>query len=117
MSISLIVSGAGALIVAAGLVMLLVRLARGPRGDLIAWSVALLGLAVSLAAQAYGHRAGFGSGTFRAMETGAGALAPMALIMGLAEAVTRSTAGKFAARLLIPAFAVIPLVIFVEDPL
>ena len=55
MSISLIVSGAGAVVAAVGLVMLLVRCARTPRGDLIAWSVALLGLLVSLGAQAVGH--------------------------------------------------------------
>jgi quinol monooxygenase YgiN len=113
MSISLIVSGAGALVAAAGLAMLLVRCARTPRGDLLAWSVALLGLLVSLA----GHAAGFGPLTFRAMETGGQVIAPMALIMGLSEAVARSMPGRFAGRLLIPAFTIIPLVVFTTDPL
>src|SRR5580704_4999420 len=117
MSISLIVSGAGALVAAAGLAMLLVRCARTPRGDLLAWSVALLGLLVSLGAQAAGHAAGFGPLTFRAMETGGQVIAPMALIMGLSEAVARSMPGRFAGRLLIPAFTIIPLVVFTTDPL
>src|SRR3984957_15299547 len=117
MSISLIVSGAGALVAAAGLAMLLVRCARTPRGDLLAWSVALLGLLVSLGAQAAGHAVGFGPLTFRAMETGGQGIDPMALIMGLSEAVPRSMPGRFAGRLLIPAFTIIPLVVFTTDPL
>jgi quinol monooxygenase YgiN len=117
MSISLIVSGAGAVVAAVGLVMLLVRSARTPRGDLIAWAVALLGLLVSLGAQAAGHAAGFSGLTFRLMETGGQVIAPMALIMGLSEAVARSMPGRFAGRLLIPAFTIIPLVVFTTDPL
>jgi len=117
MSISLIVSGAGAVLAAVGLVMLLLRCARTPRGDLIAWSVALLGLLASLGAQAAGHAGGFGPLTFRVMETGGQVIAPMALIMGLSEAVARSVPGRFAGRLLIPAFTIIPLVIFTTDPL
>nr|MDQ2877257.1 hypothetical protein [Actinomycetota bacterium] len=117
MSLSLIVSGAGAVVTAIGLVMLLVRAAHTPRGDLIAWAVALLGLLVSLGAQAAGHLTGFGGLTFRAMETGGQVIAPMALIMGLSEAVARSTPGRFAGRLLIPAFTIIPLAVFSTDPL
>ena len=117
MSLSLIVSGVGAVVAAIGLVMLLVRTARAPRGDLIAWAVALLGLLVSLGAQAAGHLTGFGGPTFRAMEIGAQVIAPMALIMGLSEAVARSRPGRFAGRLLIPAFTIIPLVVFGTDPL
>ncbi|MGH3275055.1 MAG: antibiotic biosynthesis monooxygenase [Streptosporangiaceae bacterium] len=117
MSISLIVSGAGALVAVIGFVMLLLRCSRTPRGDLIAWSVAMFGLLVSLGAQALGHALGFSAVTFRAMETGSQVIAPMALIMGLSEAVARSMAGRFAGRLLIPAFAIIPLVVFGSDPL
>ena len=117
MSLSLIVSGAGAVVAAVGLVMLLVRTTRTPRGDLIAWSVALLGLLVSLGAQTAGHAAGFSGLAFRVMETGGQVIAPMALIMGLSEAVARSIPGRFAGRLLIPAFTIIPLVVFITDPL
>jgi quinol monooxygenase YgiN len=117
MSLSLIVSGAGAVVAAIGLVLLLVRAARTPRGDLIAWAVALLGLLVSLGAQAAGHLTGFDALTFRVMETGGQVIAPMALIMGLSEAVARSAPGRFAGRLLIPAFTIIPLAVFSTDPL
>ena len=58
MSISLVVSAVGAVVAAIGVVLLLARCFRAPRGDLIAWSVALLGLLISLAAQAAGRRCG-----------------------------------------------------------
>src|ERR1700729_482463 len=117
MSLWLLVSGAGGVVAAIGAVLLLGRATRTPRGDLIAWTVALLGLLVSLGARAAGHLVGFGGPTFRAMEIGAQVIAPMALIMGLSEAVARSRPGRFAGRLLIPAFTIIPLVVFGTDPL
>ena len=117
MSISLIVSGIGAVVAAIGTGMLMARCLRAPRGDLIAWSVALVGLFLALAAQTLGHLAGFSQASFRAMEIGAQVLAPLALIMGIAEVVATSLPGRFAARLFIPAFAFIPLVIFAVDPL
>jgi quinol monooxygenase YgiN len=117
MSLSLIVSGVGAVVAAIGFVMLLVRITRTPRGDLIAWAVALLGLLVSLGAQAGGHLTGFDGLTFRLTATGALVITPMALIMGLSEAVARSRPGRFAGRLLIPAFTIIPLAVFATDPL
>jgi quinol monooxygenase YgiN len=117
MSISLIVSGIGAVVAAIGIGMLMARCIRAPRGDLIAWSVALLGLFIALAAQTVGHLVGFSQVSFRAMEIGAQVIAPLALIMGIAELVATSLPGRFAARLFIPAFAFIPLVIFAVDPL
>ena len=69
MSISLIVSGIGAVVAAIGSGVLLARCFRAPRGDLIAWSVALLGLLVSLGAQTLGYLSGFDAAMFRAMET------------------------------------------------
>ena len=117
MSISLIVSLIGAVVAAIGIGMLMARCVRAPRGDLIAWAVALLGLFVGLAAQTLGHLAGFSQLSFRAMEVGAQVIAPLALIMGIAEIAATSLPGRFAARLFIPAFAFIPLVIFTVDPL
>jgi quinol monooxygenase YgiN len=117
MSISLILSGVGAVVAAVGLGLLLARCLRAPRGDLIAWSVALLALLVSLAAQALGHLAGFSALSFRAMEIGAALIAPFALITGLAELVSRGVAGRFAARLFISALAFVALVIMATDPL
>jgi quinol monooxygenase YgiN len=117
MSISLILSGIGVLVAGTGLGLLLARCVRAPRGDLIAWSVALLALVVSLAAQVLGHLGGFDALTFRAMEIGAALLAPFALILGLAELVSRGIAGRFAARLFISALAFVALVILATDPL
>jgi quinol monooxygenase YgiN len=117
MSISLILSGLGAIMAAIGIGMLVSRCRRIPRGDLIAWSVALLGLLVSLVAQAFGHLIGFGEISFRAMEIGAQVIAPLALLVGLAELVARSVPGRFAGRLFIPALGFIALVILGTDPL
>jgi quinol monooxygenase YgiN len=117
MSISFIVSGVGAVVAAIGLGLILARCLRAPRGDLIAWSVALLSLVISLVAQALGHLSGFGSVSFRVMEIGAALLAPFALILGLAELVSRGVAGRFAARLFISALAFVALVIMATDPL
>jgi quinol monooxygenase YgiN len=117
MSTSLILSGLGAVVAAIGLGLLLARCLRAPRGDLIAWSVALLALVISLAAQALGHLSGFGSLSFRAMEIGAALVAPFALILGLAELVSQGVAGRFAARLFISALTFVALVIMATDPL
>lgn len=117
MSIALIVSGIGAIAAAVGFGLLLARCLRAPRGDLVAWSVALLGLLVSLGAQAMGHAVGFSAVSFRAMELGAQVVAPLALISGMTELIGTSPISRFLARLYIPAFGLIALVILGSDPL
>jgi quinol monooxygenase YgiN len=117
MSISLIVSIVGAIAAAAGAGLLLARCLRAPRADLIAWLVAQLGLLVSLAAQAAGHVMGFGELTFRAMEIGAQLVAPLALLMGLAELLGTTPMARFLSRLYLPALGLIGLVILGTDPL
>jgi quinol monooxygenase YgiN len=117
MSISLILSGVGAVVAAIGIGVLMARCLRAPRTDLVAWSVALLGLLVALGAQTLGHLLGFSQLSFRAMELGAQVVAPLALIMGLTEVVGKSMAVRFAGRLFIPALGLIPLVILSVDPL
>jgi quinol monooxygenase YgiN len=117
MSISLIVSGIGAIVAAIGGGVLLARCFREPRGDLIAWSVALLGLLISLGAQALGHLSGFDSAMFRAMELGGQVLAPLALILALSEVAAKSTAARFCARLYIPALGVVAVVVLAMDQL
>jgi quinol monooxygenase YgiN len=117
MSISLIVSGIGAVATAVGVGLLLARSLRAPRADLIAWVVALLGLLVSLAAQAIGHLMGFGGLTFRLMELGALLVAPLALLMGLGELLGTTPIARFLARLYLPALGLIALVILGTDPL
>jgi quinol monooxygenase YgiN len=115
--ISLTVSGLGAIVAAIGSGVLLARCFRAPRGDIIAWSVALLGLFVSLGSQALGHLAGFDAAMFRAMEIGGQVIAPLALILALSETAARSGAVRFCARLYIPALGIVAIVILTMDQL
>jgi quinol monooxygenase YgiN len=115
--ISLSVSGIGAILAAVGGGVVLARCFRQPRGDLIAWAVALLGLLVSLGSQVLGHLTGFDAAMFRGMELGGQVIAPLALILGLAEVAARSAPVRFCARLYIPALAVVAVVILSLDQL
>jgi quinol monooxygenase YgiN len=117
MSGSLLVSAAGAVIAAIGSAVLLARCFRSPRGDLIAWSVAILGLLVSLGAQAIGHLVGFDGDMFRAMEIGGQVIAPLALILALSEVAAKSMAGRFCARLYISSLALVAVIVLGLDQL
>ena len=117
MSISVIVSSIGAVVAAVGSGMLLARCFRRPRGDLIAWSVALLGLLVSLGAQALGYLTGFDAAIFRAMELGGQVIAPLALTLGLCEVASKSMGARFCARLYIPSLALVATVVLLLDQL
>ncbi len=59
MTASLIVVALGAVVAAVGTGVLAARCARTPRIFLVAWTLAVFGLAVSLAAQALGDLAGY----------------------------------------------------------
>ena len=115
--ISLTLSGIGAILAAVGGGVLLARCFRQPRGDLIAWAVALLGLLVSLGCQVLGHLAGFDAAMFRGMELGGQVIAPLALVLALSEVAARSGAVRFCARLYIPALAIVAMVILSLDQL
>jgi quinol monooxygenase YgiN len=117
MHISLVISGIGAVVAAIGCGVLLARCFRQPRSDLIAFSVALLGLLISLGSQALGYMAGFDSAMFRAMELGGQVIAPLALILALSEVAAKSTAVRFCARLYIPALAIVAVVVLALDQL
>jgi quinol monooxygenase YgiN len=117
MSVHFLAAAAGALIAAVGTGLLAARCLRAPGAALVAWTVALFGLTVALAAQAVGYHAGFGPVAFRAMVIGAQVLAPLALALGLAEVAGKSLITRFAARLLLTALGIVALVIFVSDPL
>jgi len=117
MSISLIVSGIGAIVAAIGGGVLLARCFREPRADLVAWSVTLLGLLISLGAQALGYLSGFDAAIFRAMELGGQVIAPLALILALSEVAAKSAAARFCARLYIPALGVVAVVVLAMDQL
>src|SRR5262245_62310691 len=117
MTTSLIVVALGAVIAAVGTGVLTARCARTPRIFLVAWTIAVFGLAVSLAAQGLGDLAGYSEPTFRAMELGAQAIAPLALSLGLVELISWGVPGRFAMRLAVSAIGVIVLVILGTDPL
>ncbi len=113
----LIAAFLGCLIAAVATGMLAVRCRRVPGIAVVAWAVAAAGLTASLAAQAIGAHNGYGTGAFRVMELGAAVVAPLALCLGLAEVAGRTLAVRFAARLLLPALAIIALVVLGTDPL
>jgi quinol monooxygenase YgiN len=117
MSISLLVAGLGCLGALAATGLLVARCLRAPSAALVAWTIAEFGLAVSLVAQASGHAVGFGPVAFRAMEIGAGVLAPLALAVGLTEVAGKSLPVRFAVRLILSAIAFVDLVILGSDPL
>jgi quinol monooxygenase YgiN len=117
MTAALIVVALGAVVAAVGTGVLAARCARTPRGFLIAWTVAVFGLAVALAAQVLGYLGGYSDPMFRAMELGAQAIAPLALSLGLIELIAWGLPGRFAMRLAVAAIGVIVLVILGTDPL
>jgi quinol monooxygenase YgiN len=116
-SISLILAGLGALVAAVGAGILLARCFRAPRADLIAWSVALLGLLVSLGAQTLGYLGGFDAAMFRAMAMGGLVVAPLAVVLGLSEVAGKGLAARFCARVYLPALAIVALVVLYLDEL
>jgi hypothetical protein len=116
-SISLLFAGLGAIVAAIGGGMLLARLFRAPRPHLIAWSIALIGLLVSLGAQTLGYLTGFDAALFRAMAIGGLVIAPLATVLGMSEIAGKSLAARFCARLYIPALAIVAVVVLYLDEL
>ena len=116
-AISLVFAGAGALTAAVGGGMLLARCFRAPRPDLIAWSLALIALLVSLGAQLLGYLSGYDAAMFRAMAIGGLVLAPLATALGLTEIASRGLAARFCARVYIGALAIVAVVILFSDQL
>src|SRR5260370_17643013 len=117
MSLHFLVAIVGSLAAAAGTGVLVSRCLRVPNAALVAWTVALVGLTIALAAQALGYGIGFGSISFRAMEVGAQLIAPLALALGLAELAGKTITARFAARLLLTAVAIVTFVVLGTDPL
>jgi quinol monooxygenase YgiN len=117
MSISFLGALAGTVAALAGAGLLVRLLARAQRLDLVAWVIALAGLAMSLAAQAVGYHRGFGPTTFRAAQLGAALIAPLALCWGMTELVARKLVARFAARLCLGGLFVVVAVIMATDVL
>jgi len=117
MSLHFLAGIVGALAAAAGTGVLVARCLRVPNAALVAWTVAIVGLTISLGAQALGYGIGFGAISFRAMELGAQLIAPLALGLGLAELTGKTITARFAARLLLTAVGIVALVVLATDPL
>ena len=117
MSISFLGALAGTLAALAGAGLLVRLCARAFRMDLVAFVVALGGLAIALAAQALGYHRGFGPATFRAAQLGAALIAPLALCWGMVELTAKGLVARFAARLCLGGLFVVAAVILATDVL
>jgi quinol monooxygenase YgiN len=115
--IALLVVALGAVVAAVGTGVLVARSTSKPRIYSVAWSLALFGLAIGLAAATLGFLAGYGSLLFRAMELGTQLIAPLSLVIAMVETVGKSLAARFAMRLAIAGISVIALVILGTDPI
>src|SRR5215472_15090717 len=117
MTPSLIVVVFGAIAALAGTVVLARRCAKAPRIFLLAWTAAIFGLAVALAAQSIGDLGGYSGTIFRAMELGGQALAPLALSLASVELAGKSLPARFLMRLGTAAMSVIVVAVLGTDPL
>ncbi|HEY3905497.1 MAG TPA: hypothetical protein VGM14_16435 [Streptosporangiaceae bacterium] len=115
--IALLVVALGAVVAAVGTGVLVARSTSKPRIYSAAWSLALFGLAIGLAAATLGFLAGYGSLLFRAMELGTQLIAPLSLVIAMIETTGKSLAARFAMRLAVVAISVIALVILGTDPI
>jgi quinol monooxygenase YgiN len=115
--IALLVVALGAVVAAVGTGVLVARSTSKPRIYSAAWSLALFGLAIGLAAATLGFLAGYGSLLFRAMELGTQLITPLSLVIVMIETTGKSLAARFAMRLAIVAISVIALVILGTDPI
>ncbi len=117
MSISFLVAAVGTLAALVAIALLIRRCAQSARVDLVAWIVALAGMAIGLAAQAAGYHRGFEPTTFRAAQLGLGLIAPLGLAWGMAEISARGLVMRFAARLCLCGLFVVAAVILATDVL
>lgn len=115
--IALLVVALGAVVAAVGTGVLVARSTTKPRIYSVAWSLALFGLAIGLAAATLGFLAGYGGLLFRAMELGTQFIAPLSLVIVMIETTGKSLGARFAMRLAVIAISVIALVILGTDPI
>lgn len=90
---------------------------RRPGVAAVAWLIAALGTTVGLSAAVIGAMFDFGELTFRLLQIGIGLLGPLYMAWGAFEFTVRAPTARFASRLLLSAFTVIPLVVFGVDRL
>ncbi|WP_051049523.1 putative quinol monooxygenase [Nocardiopsis kunsanensis] len=90
---------------------------RRPGVASVAWLIAALGMTVGLSAAVIGAMFDFGELTFRLLQTGLGLIGPLYMAWGAFEFTARASTARFASRLLLSAFTVVPLVVFGVDRL
>ncbi|MDT0328249.1 putative quinol monooxygenase [Nocardiopsis lambiniae] len=90
---------------------------RRPGVAIIGWLVAGLTMTVGLSAAVIGAMFGFGGPTFRLLHIGISLLGPLYMAWGALEYGVRSAQGRFASRLFLSAFTIVPLVILSADRL
>ncbi|MBF8190733.1 hypothetical protein ITP53_34495, partial [Nonomuraea sp. K274] len=112
-----VIASAGALLAAIAAGALIQRLREEPEGWLIAWTVAVVALCLSLGVIAIGYLLGFGPVTFRIYQVTGSLLAPLWLAVGLVQLLAEKTPPRFLAWLFGIALTVVAVVIMVFDPL
>lgn len=90
---------------------------RRPGVTVVAWLVASLGLTVGLSAAVIGALFDFNNATFRLLHIGISLLGPLYMAWGALEYGVRSAQGRFASRLVLSAFTIVPLVVLSMDRL
>ncbi|QUX23354.1 hypothetical protein K1J57_12335 [Nocardiopsis sp. MT53] len=88
---------------------------RRPGVTVIAWLIASLGLTVGLSAAVVGALFDFNNATFRLLHIGISLLGPLYMAWGALEYGVRSAQGRFASRLVLSAFTIVPLVVLSMD--
>ena len=112
-----VIALAGAILAGIATAALIQRLREEPEGWLIAWTVALAGLCVSLVVIALGSFMGFGGITFRIFQVTGSMLAPLWLAIGLVQLLAEKVPPRFLAWLLGSALTFVATVIMFWDPL
>ncbi|WP_080043667.1 putative quinol monooxygenase [[Actinomadura] parvosata] len=112
-----VIAFAGALLAAAAAGALIQRLRDEPEGWLVAWTVAVVGLCLSLLVIGIGYLAGFGGLTFRIYQVTGSLVAPLWLAIGLVQLLSEKVPPRFLAWLLGGALTFVSVVIMVWDPL
>src|SRR5262245_43673699 len=112
-----VIAFAGAILAAVAAGALIQRLRDDPEGWLIAWTVAVVALCLSLGVVGLGGVVGFGSATFRIYQVTGSLLAPLWLAVGLVQLLAEKVPPRFLAWLFGCALTVVAAAIMIFDPL
>ncbi|MEV0613925.1 antibiotic biosynthesis monooxygenase [Nonomuraea sp. NPDC050404] len=112
-----VIAFAGAILAAIAAGALIQRLRDEPEGWLVAWTVAVVALCLSLGVIGLGYLMGFGGVTFRIFQVTGSLLAPLWLAVGLVQLLSEKAPPRFLAWLLGIALTFVSVVIMLWDPL